>query len=134
MATTSIVWRGGARGCPRNSYSFWGVARVAHSTIKGQFDKVSEKSYHWMRLVSFSLDPEDHEAAREELSGGPELPLAEEEEAAEEASEPAAKPPPHRLTWRNRHSFVNEIRAELQEERRTEKLYELFGSDSDSDS
>ena len=79
-------------------YSFWGVARVAHSTIKGQFDKVSEKSYHWMRLVSFSLDPEDHEGAREELSGGPELPLAEEEEAAEEASEPAAQPPHRRLS------------------------------------
>ena len=110
-------------------YSFWGSTTVPHSTIKGEFGTVSEKLYHRSQLVRFSVDGDELEEAREVLSGGPELPLAEEEAAAAEAATGARL---RHLSWHNRHAFVNEIRAELEEESRKEQLHTaLFGSESD---
>ena len=70
-------------------FSFFGKDKVTHSTIKGEFTSVTERATHHSKLVSFAVDGEELEAVCDELSGGAELPLEEQEEEAAGRHEPA---------------------------------------------
>ena len=67
-------------------FSFYSIDTVAHSTILRAASSTFEKDCHRSQLAIFGLTTEELEAAREQMSGGAELPVDDEQSVRAEAA------------------------------------------------
>ena len=67
-------------------FSFYSTDTVAHSAMLGAALSPFEKDWHGTQLVSLALTSEELEAAREQLSGGIDLPVDDEQSQRMEAA------------------------------------------------